>query len=87
MNIGDELQTFIHCLANERPTNVGIKKHELVKIREKIRKTKAKDRKQKQRMKKMMAALRATSSELVFLKSEAVRVHNEIQALDDNIAD
>ena len=85
--MGDELQNFIQSLMNERAANIGRKEHELVKTREKIRKTKAKDRKQKQRMKELMAALRATSNELAFLKSEAVQVHNEILAFDDHTAD
>ena len=85
--MGDELQTFIHSLANERPTNVGTKEHELVRIRDKIRKTQAKYRKQKQRMKELTAAIHATSNELTFQKSEAVRVRAEIQAFENNITD
>ena len=82
-----DLQNFVQSLVNERPANIGAKENELVKIREKIRKTKAKERKQKQQMKEMMILLRATSDELAFLRSESSRVRNELQALDDHTAD
>ena len=85
--MADELQSFIQSLANERPINIGTKEHELVRVRERIRKTKAKYRKQKQRMREMMSAIHTTSKELVFLKSEAARIQNEIQAMDDHTAD
>ena len=85
--MGDELQDFIHSLTNERPANVGAKEQELVRLRDKIRKTQAKYRKHKQRMKEMAAAIRATSNELAYLKSEAVRIRAEIQSFENNIAD
>ena len=87
VNMADELQSFIQSLTNERPINIGTKEHELVRVRERIRKTNVKYRKQKQRMREMMSAIHTTSKELVFLKSEAARIQNEIQAMDDHTAD
>ena len=71
-------------LATEKPDNRKSKELELVRVREKIRKSNAKRRKQLQRVRDMVAALRATYEDNTFQRGELLRLQTEITSLGDD---